>query len=286
MGTPTFWALSGLGGAAAVAYGVFFLNRKPGFLRAIVKTLFMGALAAAFAVGHGHPVLITALAAAALGDFFLAFDKKWLLPLGIIAFLIAQLGYLTIFFFNWMFAGDNAPLWPRYAGMALVLACLAAFLAWFWRIPEMKRAPWSGAVAVLAPLAIGLVLPAYLLSIVTLLGKAQDKPDLIAVLPLGALLVAAAAFTWLRRDLGVIRLAAMIYAGVITLMACAAMWIPWPAWAAMLGALFFLVSDFVLAAELFRLPADATVKRYTTPAVWWTYVAAQALIIIGVTQLR
>lgn len=286
MGTPAFWALVVLGAVAAIAYGVFFLDRPPGVLRAVVKTTFMGALAAAFIAGHGHPILVAALIASALGDFFLAFDKKWILPLGILAFLIAQLGYLIIFFINWMFAGDNAPLWPRYAGMALVLMCLAAFLIWFWLIPEMKRAPWSGALAVLALVGIGLTFPAVVLSVVSLLGAPQDKPELSAMLPLGGLLVAGIALTWFRRDLGVIRLVAMVYAGVITLMACAAMWVPWAGWPAMLGVLLFLASDLVLSAELFRLPADAPVRRITAPIVWWTYAAAQALIIIGVTHLR
>ena len=49
----------------------------------------------------------------------------------------------------------------------------------------------------------------------------------------------------------------------------------------MLGVVSFLVSDFVLAAELFRLPADAPARRITAPVVWWTYVAAQVLIVTG-----
>lgn len=283
---PLFWALAGLGVAAALGYGLFFLNRPPSLLRALVKTVFMGALAAAFIVSHAHPMLIVALIAAALGDFFLAFNKPWVLSFGILAFLITQLCYLTAFFFNWMFADDVSPLWPRYAGIALVIGCLAGFMLWFWRIPEFKRAPWSGSVAVIALLAVGLLFPGYVISIFALLGKPQDHPELSAILPLAALLVIAIAFAFIRRDLGVIRLLAMIYAGVITLMACAAMWVPWAGWPAMLGVLSFLVSDFVLSAELFRLPADAPIKRVTAPVVWWSYVAAQLLIIIGITQLR
>jgi uncharacterized membrane protein YhhN len=64
-----------------------------------------------------------------------------------------------------------------------------------------------------------------------------------------------------------------------------AMWLPWAGWPASLGALLFLVSDFVLAAELFRLPADAPVRRITAPVVWWTYVAAQIGIVAGVLFL-
>lgn len=283
---PLFWVLAGAGIAAAIGYGVFFLNRKPSLLRALVKTMFMAALSAAFIIAHAHPVLIVALVAAALGDFLLGFSQRWVLPFGIFAFLITQLAYLAIFFGTWMFAGDVSPLWPRYAGMALVLGCVAAFLIWFWNIPEFRRAPWTGGVAVLSLLGVGLAFPGYLLSVVALLGKPQDQPELSTVLPLAGLLLAAVVFAVVRRDLGIVRLVAMLYAGVIALMACAAMWVPWAGWPAMLGVLSFLASDFVLSAELFRLPADAPVKRITAPVVWWSYVAAQILIIVGVTQLR
>jgi uncharacterized membrane protein YhhN len=74
----------------------------------------------------------------------------------------------------------------------------------------------------------------------------------------------------------------MVYGGAITMMALQAMWLPWIGWPAMLGAVLFLTSDFVLSAELFRLPPDAPVRRLTAPIVWWTYAGAQALIVTGV----
>ena len=49
----------------------------------------------------------------------------------------------------------------------------------------------------------------------------------------------------------------------------------------MAGALLFVISDVVLAAELFTLAPDAPVRRITAPVVWWTYVAAQLLITLG-----
>lgn len=217
---PVFWALIALGVAAAIVYALFFLNRPPSWLRAGSKTLFMGAFTAAFATVGVHPVFLIALAGSALGDFFLAFDKKWILPLGILAFLIAQLAYLTVFFFSWMFAGDVSPLWPRYAAMVVIIAIALGFL--IWMAPKLS---W---------MALGVV----------------------------------------------------PYAIAITAMACMAMWLPWAAWPAMLGAASFLTSDFVLATELFRLPPDAPVRRITAPVVWWTYAAAQVLIVAGVMQLR
>jgi uncharacterized membrane protein YhhN len=216
MGEPVFWALVALGAAAAVTYGVFFLERPPSLLRAGMKALFMGALTAAFATTPVHPIMLIALGAAAAGDFFLAFDKKWTLPFGIFAFLIAQLAYFLIFFALWIFSGDNAPLWPRYVATALIVATAIGFLVWM--APKLR---W---------MALGVV----------------------------------------------------PYSIAITAMACMAMWLPWVGWPAMVGVISFLVSDFVLAAELFRLAPGSPARRITAPVVWWTYAAAQALIVAGI----
>jgi uncharacterized membrane protein YhhN len=216
MESGVFWALVGLSIAAALAYGLVFLNRPESLLRAGVKTLFMAAMTAACIVSRGHPLLVIALGAAAFGDFFLAFDKKWLLPFGILSFLIAQLAYFLIFMGLWFEGPEGSPLWIRYAAMALIIAAAIGFLVWM--------APKLGWMA-------------------------------IAVVP---------------------------YSAAITAMASMAMWLPWAGWPAMLGAASFLTSDFVLAAELFRLPPDAPVRRITTPLVWWTYAAAQVLIVTGI----
>jgi len=214
---PAFWALAALGAAAALAYGVLYLRRPPSWVRAGVKTLAIGAPAAGFIIAGAPFPLVLALVASALGDFFLAFDKKVLLPLGILSFLIAQLVYFVIFAAIWFFSGDNSPLWPRYVAMGLVIATSMGFLIWM--------APKLGWMA-------------------------------FGVVP---------------------------YAIAITAMAAMAMWMPWDGWPAMLGAALFVVSDFVLATELFRLPEDVLVRRVTAPVVWWTYVSAQALIVTGIS---
>lgn len=211
-----FWALIALGAMAATAYGLYFLNRPPTLVRALVKTLFLASWTAAFVIAGAHPIVVFAIAASALGDFFLAFDKKWILPFGILSFLLAQLAYLVGFAAIWFFSGDNSPLWPRYLAMGALVATSVGFLIWM--------APKLGWMA-------------------------------LGVVP---------------------------YAVAITAMASMAMWLPWSGWPAMLGAASFVTSDFVLATELFRLPPDAPVRRITAPVVWWTYVAAQALILLGI----
>lgn len=213
---PVFWALIALGVAAAAAYGRYLLRRPASWVRAGVKMLAIGAPAAGFIIAGAPFPLVLALVASALGDFFLAFDKKWMLPLGILSFLLAQLVYFVIFAAIWFFSGDNSPLWPRYAAMGLVLACSCGFLI------------------------------------------------------------------WMGPKLGWMALGVVPYAIAITAMASMAMWLPWIGWPAMVGAALFVVSDFVLATELFRLPPDAAVRRITAPVVWWTYVAAQALIVTGI----
>lgn len=58
---PIFWALAALGGAAGVAYGIYFLRRPPSLVRALVKTLFMGATAAALMSAHAPFPLVFAI---------------------------------------------------------------------------------------------------------------------------------------------------------------------------------------------------------------------------------
>lgn len=213
---PAFWVLAAISVAAALTFGLFFLDKPPSLLRAAVKTLFMAALTGAFVTAQAPTPLVIVLAASALGDLFLAFDKKWVLPLGILSFLIAQLGYLVIFFALWMFSADNAPLWPRYAAMALI-----------------------GAAAL-------------------------------------------AHFIWLAPKLGLLALGVGPYALAIAAMAITGMWLPWVGWPAMLGVVLFLVSDGVLATELFKLAPDDPARRVTAPVVWWTYAGAQLLIVTGI----
>ncbi len=210
-----FWILIGIGAAAAGAFGFYYLRRPATLVRAIVKTSAVGAGALALmAVGAAPLALPLGLSAA--GDFALAFDKKWTLPLGIFAFLLAQLIYFVAFFALWFVAEQQTPLALRIGLSAAVGLFVVCYLIWLW--PKLGL------------LAFGVV------------------PYALAI-------------------------------GAMTIMS---FWIAAQGWPAMVGAVTFMVSDGVLAAEIFRLPPDAPARRFTSPIVWWTYVAAQALIIAGI----
>lgn len=279
---PAFWALAALGVIAAIVYGRFFLNRRESVVRALVKTGMMASFAAAFSLHGAFPPLLIAFAGSALGDFFLAFSKKWTLPLGILCFFAAQIAYFAIFLAMWMFSGDNAPLWPRYTMMVLLALVVLAYLSWFWNVPELKRAPLSGRVAVACFIALGAIVPFIILAVRTLLGHDQDEQSLLAGGGVIGFVVFCGIIGWVRRDLGALKLAAMTYAGAILLMVVQSLWVPWAGWPVMIGAMLFLLSDLALAAELFRLPADAPIRELTRPLVWWTYAGAQILIVAGI----
>lgn len=68
------------------------------------------------------------------------------------------------------------------------------------------------------------------------------------------------------------------YAIIILVMANAALRLDPALWLATLGALAFVTSDMILSLELFRLPKDAAIRRYTSRAVWFLYYGGQALI--------
>ncbi len=87
---------------------------------------------------------------------------------------------------------------------------------------------------------------------------------------------------WLWPKLGALAFGVVPYSAAIAAMAISAMGLGWAGWPVMLGALSFMVSDGVLSAELFKLAPDASQRRLTAPVVWWTYVAAQLLIVLGV----
>lgn len=178
-------------------------------------------------------------------------------------------------------AAAAAALWRAGAHPFLITALLASAAGDFFLALKTK---WTLPFGILSFLLAQLV---YVVIFTALWFFSGDNSPLWPrYLAMGGVIVAAAGFlVWMAPKLGWLALAVVPYAIAITGMGIAAMWLPWIGWPAMIGAILFLASDFVLAAELFRLPADAPIRRVTAPVVWWTYVAAQSLIVCGVLNL-
>lgn len=104
-----------------------------------------------------------------------------------------------------------------------------------------------------------------------------DEPLRLAGMA-GAAVFAFAMARWLWPHLGPLRPAVAVYMAVILTMGAAAMT---AAPVLIAGAVLFAASDAVLAAETFVWRAAP--RRWTAPAIWSTYFAAQALLAVGLT---
>ena len=101
------------------------------------------------------------------------------------------------------------------------------------------------------------------------------------LLPTVALLVLALSTeAWLAPRTGALRWPVRGYVAVITLMALAALTLPEGRGLARAGALLFLLSDLLLALELFVL-TEGRAKRIAVPGLWAAYWTGQALILWG-----
>ncbi len=109
-------------------------------------------------------------------------------------------------------------------------------------------------------------------------GAAGVWPAAIPAFALAALGLSTEA--WLAPRTGELRWPVRGYVAVITLMALAALTLPAARWPALLGALLFLLSDLLLALELFVLSGKGP-KRAAGYALWSAYWSGQALILWG-----
>ena len=90
-----------------------------------------------------------------------------------------------------------------------------------------------------------------------------------------------AMFLWLRSGLGRMFWPVAGYTLIIVSMGVAATTLQGPMRVALSGAALFMLSDALLAGNLFRIPQGHAARHYTSPAIWLTYVLAQALIMIA-----
>lgn len=121
------------------------------------------------------------------------------------------------------------------------------------------------------------------------LGADQVSPEMASAMRYGgpfALAVLGAAYLrWLLPDLGKLRWPVLAYGIVIVAMGILALrLLPDGRWIAG-GALMFILSDAILANELFKRPAEAAARVLPSVALWALYFGGQALIAWGVIGL-
>jgi uncharacterized membrane protein YhhN len=92
----------------------------------------------------------------------------------------------------------------------------------------------------------------------------------------GILIFSAAMTAWLWAGFGAMKIPAMIYLCAITLMCITATLMNLPKGTVLLGALLFLLSDSLIAANRFKMPIP--LSNY---AIWITYYVGQCCIAFG-----
>jgi uncharacterized membrane protein YhhN len=107
---------------------------------------------------------------------------------------------------------------------------------------------------------------------------------LLLALPLIAL--ALSTELWLAPKTGALRWPVRAYVVIITAMALAALTLPQGFGVTLAGALLFVLSDALLALDLFVLPPGARARPLIQRSLWAAYWCGQALILIGLLPAR
>ena len=96
-------------------------------------------------------------------------------------------------------------------------------------------------------------------------------------LAIGLLVLAVGMAIALFLKAGDLKYPVVIYVGIIAAMGLAALGLPEARSLSLIAAILFIVSDTVLAFELFLLPEKSAARRATPYVIWGTYFAAQFL---------
>lgn len=123
------------------------------------------------------------------------------------------------------------------------------------------------------------------------LGEALGTQSLLVVYGFIAVFVAAGVAAWVRTmafnraQMLVLRIGALLYAVIVSLMAASACALfvarPWPGLLMLVGGLMFYVSDLLIALSNF----GSLHLRHRDIAIWALYAPAQALLLTGVWAL-
>lgn len=120
---------------------------------------------------------------------------------------------------------------------------------------------------------------AHVAYIALLFGLVEGGPP---VVPLVALLALAGSTEfWLAPHTGEMRWPVRGYVGLITLMAGCALALPGALWLAALGAGAFVLSDTLLAVQMFRRDVAERFDRALSVALWALYFGAQVMLAVA-----
>jgi uncharacterized membrane protein YhhN len=112
-----------------------------------------------------------------------------------------------------------------------------------------------------------------------LFGLVDGMPPVVPLMALLAL--AGSTEVWLAPHTGEMRWPVRGYVVLITVMAGCALALPGALWLAALGAGAFVLSDTVLAVQLFRRDVAARVDRVLSVALWALYYGAQVMMAVA-----
>ncbi|MEM7654554.1 MAG: lysoplasmalogenase [Bacteroidota bacterium] len=220
----------------------------------------------------------------------------------LIPFTLIYIGIGTLMLSLRFWAGS--PLWLEYLVKPLIMPALLGFSWWkgnqrdrfrqYW-LSGAILASWSGDICLMFEgngwflAGLGSFLMAHICYVVLFqrIHRHVDRPALLSTRPwLGApWLLYGAGLLWLiLPDAGGLRLPVVIYAGVILIMALAALnrWdkvSPNSFGHVFLGAQLFLLSDSLIAVGKFL--GEAFPVTYLSAWIMLTYMAAQYLIVVG-----
>lgn len=110
-------------------------------------------------------------------------------------------------------------------------------------------------------------------------GLVEGAPPVVPLVALFGLAVSTE--LWLAPHTGGMRWPVRVYVGLITVMAACALALPGALWLAAVGAGAFVLSDTVLAVQLFRRDLAARVDGVLSVVLWALYYGAQLMMAVA-----
>jgi uncharacterized membrane protein YhhN len=215
---------------------------------------------------EGLRVVIAALSCAVSVAYFAVIDREsGPLRTGVKTAAILILSALPLTYLG----NPNAPVVALLLlALALVQSALGDF---FLALKDQSRFFVPGLASFLA---------AHIAYLAAFLPYASGPSGLSLAAIIAALAAAGLLIARIAPNLGRLRLPVFAYFGVIMMMVAAALSIPEASWALGAGAVVFALSDSLIAVRKFWAPF-----ALINEAVWFTYIAAQFMIVAGYLTL-